>query len=101
MGAKADQDLWGQVMAAELRHGEHAPEFITQKAQALRRAGEYCEAEFWTQVAECLRDLHAIKFAGAGKVLGNIGERQASQIANYRSSPAPRTMGGPSPNSNS
>ncbi|WP_260582434.1 hypothetical protein [Sphingopyxis sp. PET50] len=63
--------------------------------------GEYCEAEFWTQVAECLRDLHAIKFAGAGKVLGNIDERQASQIANYRSGSAPRTMGGPSPNSNS
>ena len=49
MGAKADHDLLGQAMAAERQYGDRAPEVITKKAQALRKDGEYSEADFWTQ----------------------------------------------------
>ncbi|QUM74023.1 DUF6961 family protein [Sphingopyxis granuli] len=74
MGAKADHDLLGQAMAAERQYGDRAPEFIAQKAQALRRDGEYSEADFWAQVAGCLTDLHAIKFAGGGKAAAEASE---------------------------
>ena len=64
MGTQADHDLWGQALATECRYGDHGPEVIARKVRKLRDAGEFREAEFWSRVAECLNELHAIRFPG-------------------------------------
>ena len=61
MGTKADHDLWGQALAIESRYGDRGPEVLTQRIRELRAAGELVEADFWTRVAVCLNDLHAIR----------------------------------------
>lgn len=61
MGSRAENDLWGQVLAIENRYGDHGPEILTQKIRHLRDAGELTEADFWSEVAGCLDDLHAIR----------------------------------------
>ncbi|WP_443027969.1 MULTISPECIES: DUF6961 family protein [unclassified Sphingopyxis] len=66
MGSNADHDLWGQVLALETRYRDRGPAVITDRIQALRASGEHREAEFWSQVAECLNDLHAIRYFGGG-----------------------------------
>jgi hypothetical protein len=62
MGAKADHDLWGQVLAIENRYGDRGPEVLTRRIEKLREAGELAEAAFWAEVATCLNDLHSIRF---------------------------------------
>lgn len=62
MGTKADHDLWGQALAIENRYGDRGPDVLKQKIVELRKAGEPVEAAFWAKVAECLNDLHAIRF---------------------------------------
>lgn len=64
MGSNADHDLWGQVLALETRYGDRAPAIISDRIQVLRARGEKREAEFWSQVAECLNDLHSIRYFG-------------------------------------
>ncbi len=64
MGANADHDLWGQALAFESRYGDDAPRIIAGKIERLRASGEIAEADFWAQVAECLTDLHAIRYQG-------------------------------------
>lgn len=64
MGANADHDLWGQALAFESRYGDDAPRIIAGKIEQLRASGEIAEADFWAQVAECLTDLHAIRYQG-------------------------------------
>lgn len=61
MGTRAEQDLWGQALAIENRYGDRGPEILTQKIRNLRAAGELAEADFWSEVAGCLDDLHAIR----------------------------------------
>lgn len=61
MGTKADHDLWGQAIAIESQYGDRGPEVLAQRIVELREAGELAEAEFWSQVAACLNDLHAIR----------------------------------------
>jgi hypothetical protein len=67
MGSNADHDLWGQVLAVETQYGDRASAVIADRIQALRTRGENREAEFWSQVAECLNDLHSIRFFGGRK----------------------------------
>lgn len=67
MGMQADHDLWGQALAAERRYGDLGPEVLAQQVQKLVEAGDYREAEFWSQVATCLSELHAIRFPGDPK----------------------------------
>ena len=64
MGMQADHDLWGQALAAERRYGDLGPEVLAQQVPKLVEAGEYREAEFWSQVAACLSELHTIRFPG-------------------------------------
>ena len=61
MGTKADHDLWGQALAMESQYGDRGPEILAQRIVELREADERAEAEFWSQVAACLSDLHAIR----------------------------------------
>ncbi|WP_295320543.1 hypothetical protein [uncultured Sphingopyxis sp.] len=61
MGTRAENDLWGQVLAIENRYGDRGPAILTQKIRNLRAAGERTEADFWSEVAGCLDDLHAIR----------------------------------------
>ncbi|OWQ95055.1 hypothetical protein CDQ91_14085 [Sphingopyxis witflariensis] len=72
MGMQADHDLWSQALAAERRYGDSGPDIIAQQVQKLMAAGEYREAEFWSQVAECLSDLHAIRFPGESKAMSSV-----------------------------
>lgn len=64
MGSNADHDLWGQVLALETQYGDRAPAVIADRIKALRTRGENREAEFWSQVVECLNDLHSIRYFG-------------------------------------
>ena len=64
MGANADHDLWGQALAFESRYGDEAPRIIAGKIAQFKASGEVAEADFWAQVAECLTDLHAIRYQG-------------------------------------
>jgi len=64
MGSNADHDLWGQVLALESQYGDRGPAVISERIQVLRISGEHREAEFWSQVAECLKELHAIRYFG-------------------------------------
>lgn len=64
MGSNANHDLWGQVVALETQYGDRGPAVITDRIQVLRISGEHREAEFWSQVAECLNDLDAIRYFG-------------------------------------
>ncbi|WP_420496843.1 DUF6961 family protein [Sphingopyxis macrogoltabida] len=64
MGSNADHDLWGQVLALETRYGDRASAIIADRIQALRARGEDREDEFWSQVADCLNDLHSIRYFG-------------------------------------
>lgn len=89
MGAQADHDLWGQVMSVERQFGDRGPDIVATKAQVLRRAGEFSEADFWMQVAECLTDLHAIKFDGADKEQDDSARRRSPQT--HRAASTPRT----------
>lgn len=61
MGTRAEYDLWGQALAVENRYGDRGPEILAQKIRNLRAAGELVEADFWSEVAGCLNDLHAIR----------------------------------------
>ncbi len=61
MGTKADHDLWGQALAIESQYGDRGPEVLAQRSVELRKAREFQEAEFWSEVAACLTDLHAIR----------------------------------------
>lgn len=65
MGAKAENDLWGQALAIESRYGDRGPEVITKMIDDLRRAGDHAGAAFWTKVAVCLTDLHEIRYVGS------------------------------------
>lgn len=65
MGARADNDLWGQALAFECQYGDRATEVIASKIEKLRQAGEMTEADFLSQVADCLNDLHAIRYPGS------------------------------------
>ncbi|MGN6690097.1 MAG: hypothetical protein ACTHJU_04045 [Sphingopyxis sp.] len=60
MGQKADHDLLGQALAFESRYGDLATGVIADKIAQLQAAGEADEADFWTEVADCLTNLHAI-----------------------------------------
>ncbi|WP_428680838.1 DUF6961 family protein [Sphingopyxis sp.] len=82
MGSNADHDLWGQVLALETQYGDRALAVITDRIQALRISGEPREAEFWSQVAECLNDLHSIRYFG--------GRNPANPPAPASSGPATR-----------
>jgi hypothetical protein len=62
MGSKAENDLWGQVLAIENQFGDRGPEILAERSRELREAGDLAEAEFWVEVAACLNDLHAIRF---------------------------------------
>ena len=62
MGANADKDLWGQALAIESRYGDRGPEVIAAMIAELQRASNYANIEFWTNVAQCLEDLHAIRY---------------------------------------
>ncbi|WP_067112866.1 DUF6961 family protein [Sphingopyxis granuli] len=64
MGAKADKDLWGQALAIESRYGDRGPKVIAAMISELQRASNYADVEFWTNVAQCLEDLHAIRYPG-------------------------------------
>lgn len=64
MGAKADKDLWGQALVIESRYGDRGPEVIVAMIAELQQAGNYADVEFWTSVAACLEDLHAIRYPG-------------------------------------
>ncbi|WP_414712919.1 DUF6961 family protein [Sphingopyxis sp.] len=64
MGTKADHDLWGQALAIESRYGDRGLEVIARKVEDLCRAGQDSEAEFWSEVAECLTELHSIRWPG-------------------------------------
>lgn len=61
MGAKAEHDLWGQALAIENQYGDCGPDVLTERIRQLREAGEPTEADFWSEVAACLNDLHAIR----------------------------------------
>src|SRR3546814_10263697 len=65
MGAKADNDLWGQALAIESQYGDRGPEVITTMIDDLRRSGDHSGAAFWTKVAVCLTDLHEIRYVGS------------------------------------
>lgn len=58
----ADHDLWEQALAIENRYGDRGPDVLKQKILELRKAEESAEAAFWSKVARCLYDLHAIRF---------------------------------------
>lgn len=62
MGAKADHDLWGQVLAIENRYGDRGPEVLRQRIANFHETGELAEAAFWSEVATCLKQLHSIRF---------------------------------------
>src|SRR3546814_8216196 len=62
MGAKADNDLWGQALAIESQYGDRGPEVITTMIDDLRRSGDPSGAAFWTKIAVCLTDLHEIPY---------------------------------------
>jgi hypothetical protein len=64
MGAKADHDLWGQALAIESRYGDRGPEVIATMIDELQHADNYSSAAFWTSVADCLKELHAIRYPG-------------------------------------
>lgn len=61
MGAKAVHDLWGQALLFEARYSDRAPQVAADKADRLRKAGDRIEADFWSRVADCLRELHRIR----------------------------------------
>ncbi|SKB73561.1 hypothetical protein [Sphingopyxis flava] len=61
MGMRADRDLWGQALAIESRYGDGGPSIIGRKIDACRRAGAFSEAEFLSDVAACLTQLHTIR----------------------------------------
>lgn len=82
MGAKADQDLWGQVLAIEARYGDRGPEVIARKIEEFRLAGDYSDSEFWTSVAECLTDLHAICYPG--RIEPTSAKNPGFPVAPYR-----------------
>lgn len=65
MGAKAVHDLLGQALAFEARHGDRAPQIVAERAERLRKAGKMVDALFWSQVADCLTELHAIRYGSA------------------------------------
>jgi len=84
MGMQADHDLWGQALAAERRYGDSGPEIIAQQVQKLMAAGENREAEFWSQVAECLSELHAIRFPGEPKAMRNVNTDSSPPLGDCR-----------------
>ncbi len=70
MGAKADHDLWGQALAIESRYGDSGPDVLADRIAALKSAGDEREADFWSLVADCLIELHAIRYPGMRSLRG-------------------------------
>ena len=89
MGAKADRDLWGQALAIESRYGDRGPEVIATMIDELRRAGADADAAFWANVADCLTDLHAIRYPGEAK--SPAAERRRAALAASLPDPAARS----------
>ena len=89
MGTKATRDLWGQAFAIENQFGDRGPEVLARRIDRLRDAGEIEDAEFWSQVAGCLTDLHAIRLPGACAVNmdGPRGQRQSAHTPCNSASP--------------
>src|SRR3546814_10154425 len=81
MGAKADNDLWGQALAIESQYGDRGPEVITTMIDDLRRSGDHSGAAFWTKVAVCLTDLHEIRYVGSIASPAADGRRIAARAA--------------------
>jgi len=81
MGAKADHDLWGQALAFETQYGDKAPEVIAAKIEQFREAGDTIEAGFWQQVAECLTELHAIRYPGTARRAGTVRDPSDPSVA--------------------
>jgi len=65
MGARADNDLWGQAFAFECQYGDRANGIIEEKIAQLTEEGETAEAAFWMEVSERLTQLHAIRYPGS------------------------------------
>src|SRR3546814_1161668 len=80
MGTNATRELWGQALAIENKLGDSEPEVLARRIDRLRDAGEIEDAEFWSQVAGCLTDMHAIRLPGACAVNmdGPRGQRQSA-----------------------
>jgi hypothetical protein len=76
MGMRADRDLWGQALAIESRYGDGGPDIIARKIDACRRAGAFSEAEFWSDVAACLTQLHTIRGPSAEKARAPSSSRR-------------------------
>lgn len=90
MGAKADRDLWGQALAIESQYGDRGPEVIATMIKELRRAGDHADADFWGSVADCLTDLHAIRYPGRAKSPTAESRPPAVAAAWNRGASAPR-----------
>ena len=85
MGMRADRDLWGQALAIESRYGDRGLEVIARKVDELGRAGQYSDAEFWSEVAARLTELHSIRWPGGiSTVTSPVADSNAPTTARRR-----------------
>ena len=82
MGMRADRDLWSQALAIESRYGNAGPHVVARMIDEYRCQGDFSEAAFWGDVADCLRELCRIRGpnAASSSIRGPAGDRPAPQL---------------------